>query len=332
MADRLVLVTGATGSVGPRVVGAFLAGGSAVRTFSTNRPPQGLLSPDVDVRVGDITDAASVRGAIAGVDIVVHLAALLHQFEPTADLGKRFERVNVEGTRNVVRAAVDEGVTRLVYVSSIAVYGPSTQVIDESVAPNPDTDYGRTKLAAERIVLAAAGNGRPIGTVLRPAAVYGARIKGNYRRLACAIARRRYLSLGPGTNRRTIVHDRDLAQAIVLAASHPAAAGAVFNVSDGKVHSVGAIVAAIHRALGRRPPRFYLPLGLARAGAAFCEGAFGLLGRRPPFSRTLLDKYTEDTSVDGSLIQRALGFTPVVDLESGWKETMEALLQSDDRC
>jgi hypothetical protein len=73
-------------------------------------------------------------------------------------------------------------------------------------------------------------------------------------------------------------------------------------------------------------------LGLARAGAAFCEGAFGLLGRRPPFSRTLLDKYTEDTSVDGSLIQRALGFTPVVDLESGWKETMEALLQSDDRC
>src|SRR6187401_165392 len=147
MAERLVLVTGATGSVGPRVVRAFLADGSAVRTFSTNRPPQGLLPADVDVRVGDVTDAESVRAAVAGVDIVVHLAALLHQFDRTPDLGKRFERVNVEGTRNVVRAAVDEGVTRLVFVSSIAVYGPSTRVIDESFTPNPDTDYGRTKLA-----------------------------------------------------------------------------------------------------------------------------------------------------------------------------------------
>ena len=330
MADRLVLVTGATGAVGPRAVGAFLAGGATVRTLSTSRPPEGLLPSEVDVRVGDITNAEAVRAAMAGVGTVVHLAALLHQFQPTAELSKHFERVNVDGTGNVVRAAVDEGVARLVFLSTIAVYGPSTQVLDENSAPQPHTDYGRTKLAGERLVLAATVNGRPIGTVLRPAAVYGARIKGNYRRLALAIARRRYVSLGPGTNRRTIVHDRDLAKAILVASTHPDAAGAVFNVSDGKVHTLAAIVTAIHRALGRRPPQWHLPLGVARAGAGLCEAVFGAIGRRPPLSRALLEKYTEDSAVDGTLIQRALGFAPEVDLESGWRETMNALLESHD--
>jgi nucleoside-diphosphate-sugar epimerase len=332
MADRLVLVTGATGAVGPAAVRALLADGCAVRTFSTRRPPEGLLPPQVDVRVGDITDADSVRAAVAGSDVVVHLAALLHQVMPTADLAKCFERVNVEGTRNVVRAALDGAVTRLVLLSTIAVYGPSADVIDESRTPHPDTEYGRTKLAAEQLVLSAAANGRSIGTVLRAAAVYGARIKGNYRRLALAIARHRYVPLGPESNRRTLVHDRDLGNAIALAARHPAAAGAIFNVSDGKVHTLGEIVTAIHRALGRTPPRFHLPLGFARAAAAVGETAFGVVGRTPPFSRAVLAKYTEDTAVDGSFIQRVLGFTPVVDLESGWKETMDALLTSDDKC
>ena len=329
MADRLVLVTGATGAVGPGVVRAFLADGAAVRTLSTTRTTDGLLPPEADVRVGDITDVESVRAAMAGVDVVVHLAALLHQFQPSPELSKRFERVNVQGTANVVRAALDQGVRRIVFLSTSAVYGPSARLIDESCTPHPDTEYGRTKLAAEHLVLAAAVQGRQVGTVLRPAAVYGVRIKGNYRRLALAIARRRYLPIGPGANRRTIVHDRDLSQAILLASSHPAAAGAVFNVTDGSVHTLAQIVAAIHRALGRRPPRFHVPLGVARVGAAVSERVFGLAGRTPPLSTAMLEKYSEDTVVDGGLIQRTLGFRPEVDLESGWKETMQALESAD---
>ncbi len=326
MAERMVLVTGATGAVGPRVVHACQTAGYSVRTLSIDMPDAGVLPPDVEVHVGDVCDTQTVRTAVAGVDVVVHLAALLHQFENPGALGFQYERVNVGGTENVVRAAIAEEVGRVVFLSTIAVYGPSSgQVIDEETPPRPDTPYGQTKLAAEHAVLSAMSGGLPIGTVLRSAAAYGSRVKGNYRRLAVAIARRRFVPLGSGVNRRTLVHDRDLASAVVLALGHPAAAGAVFNVSDGAVHTLAEIVAAIHRAIGRRPPRFHVPLAAARAALGACESTSRMVGFRPPLTRTLLEKYTEDIAVDATRIQRTLGFSPAVELECGWQETMAGL-------
>ncbi|MGI8785225.1 MAG: NAD-dependent epimerase/dehydratase family protein [Acidobacteriota bacterium] len=326
MADRLVLVTGATGAVGPSVVRACQAAGYSVRTLSMGTPAGDVLPSGVDVHVGDVCDEQTVRSTVAGAEVVVHLAALLHQYENLAGLGPQYERVNVGGTENVVRAAIAEGVRRVVFLSTIAVYGPSSgRLIDENTPPRPDTIYGRTKLAAEQAVLSATSGGQPIGTVLRAAAAYGSRVKGNYRRLAVAIARRRFVPLGPCLNRRTVVHDRDLANAAVLAARHPAAPGAVFNVSDGHVHTLADIINAIYRAVGRRPPRLYVPLAAARNATSVCENTCRMVGVRPPITKTLLKKYTEDIAVDGTLIQRALGFAPSVDLETGWQETMAAL-------
>jgi UDP-glucose 4-epimerase len=326
MTERTVLVTGATGAVGPQVVRACQAAGYAVRALSVDVPDVGILPPGVDVRVGDVCDGHTVLSAVAGVEVVVHLAALLHQFDTSADLEIQYERVNVGGTENVVHAAIAEGVRRVVLLSTIAVYGPSSRhLIDESMPPHPDTPYGRTKLAAEHAVLEATSRGEPIGTVLRSAAAYGSRVKGNYRRLAVAIGRRRFVPLGPGTNRRTLVHDQDLARAVILACEHPAAAGAVFNVSDGAVHTLAEIITAIHRAIGRRPPRFRVPLAAARAALGVCEGAARMAGVRPPVSRALLEKYSEDVAVDATLIQRVLGFSPEIGLDRGWRETMVAL-------
>jgi UDP-glucose 4-epimerase len=326
MVERVILVTGATGAVGPSVVSACQAAGLSVRTLSRHAAAAAVLPPAVDVRLGDVCDAQAIRSAAAGADVVVHLAALLHQFDGAPDVDRQYQRVNVEGTENVVKAAIEVGVSRLVLVSTIAVYGPSAGLlVNERTVPHPDTDYGRTKLAAEQAVLTATAGGRRIGTVLRAAATYGPRVKGNYRRLALAIARRRYVALGRNLNRRTLVRDRDLAQAIVLAAGHPAAAGVVFNVTDGRVHTLAEIVNAIHFALGRQPPRFYVPPAAARVGAMLCEGACRAVGLRPPLTRALLDKYTEDIAVDGTMIQRTLGFTPAVDLDAGWRETMAAL-------
>jgi UDP-glucose 4-epimerase len=329
MASGVVLVTGATGAVGPRVVRACQAAGYSVRTLSRQPAAPGVLPPGVDVRLGDVGDQQEVRAAIAGADIVVHLAAMLHQLEQRAGLEREFERINLVGTENVVSASIAQGVRRVVFLSTIAVYGPtSDRLIDERTTPRPDTAYGRTKLAAEEVVLSAKSGGRAIGTVLRAAAIYGPRVKGNYRQLAVAIARRRYVPIGPGLNRRTLVHDRDVAAALVLAAAHPDAAGAVFNVSDGHVHTLRDIVAAIHHALGRRSPRIRVPGAAARAAAIVCEAVYRTAAQRPPLTRALLDKYTEDVAVEGTLIQRTLGFVPGITLAPGWHETMEALRDS----
>lgn len=326
MGALMVLITGATGAVGPSVVRACHEAGFRIRTFSADQCEGGVLPDDVEALVGDVCDASAVHRATEGADVVVHLAAVLHRFEPTGALTSEYWRVNVEGTRNVVDAAVTAGVKRLVYVSTVSVYGPGRgETMDETTCPEPTTEYGRSKLEAERIVRAAGMDGRAIGSVLRAAAVYGPRVKGNYRRLAEAIACGRFVPVGRGDNRRTLVYETDLAQAVLIAAAHPGAAGRTYNVTDGRVHTLAQIIEAIYRALGRKPPRLHVPLRAARMAIDGQEVLCRMLGRKPRVTRWMLDKYTEDIAVDGSLIQKEVGFRPQVDLRTGWREVVASL-------
>lgn len=320
-----VLITGATGAVGPCVVQALCEAGHAVRTLSLEPPEPGVFPPHVDERLGDVTDAAAVCAAMQGIDAVVHLAALLHIVNPPPDLRAKYERINIGGTATVVDAAVKAGIQRIVLASTIAVYGPSNgQILNEDAAPHPDTFYAQTKLAAEKIVLDARSlDGRPIGTVLRFGAVYGARIKGNYQRLLHSLARGRFIPIGAGHNRRTLVYEKDIAWAVVLAVQHPAAAGKIYNVTDGQFHTLNEIIAAICAALEREPPRLSIPVGPARALAGMLEDAMRLIGRRSPITRSTIDKYTEDIAVEGKRIQDELGFVPQYDLAAGWRGVLK---------
>jgi nucleoside-diphosphate-sugar epimerase len=236
----------------------------------------------------------------------------------------KYERINVGGTATVVDAAIGAHVRRVVLFSTIAVYGQAKgDVLDEQSPTQPDTFYAQTKLAAEEIVMSAKNaDGAPIGTVLRLGAVYGARIKGNYERLTRALADHRFIPIGNGLNRRTLVYDKDVSRAAVLAVSHPAAAGRVFNVTDGGFHTLNEIIESICSALGRKPPRLTLPTGVARSVASAVEGGFRMVGLTAPVAPAMIDKYTEDIAVNGSLIQRDLGFVPQYDLQTGWDETV----------
>jgi len=316
-----VLVTGASGAVGPRVVDALCSTGFAVRSFSLDALPSGAFPSGVQSLVGDVTDPSAVQSAMHGVDAVVHLAALLHIVNPPPELRQKYERINVGGTATVVEAAVKADVKRVVLASTIAVYGPSNgQILNEDSAPHPDTFYAQTKLAAEKIVLnAKRADGQPIGAVLRFGAVYGARIKGNYQLLLRSLARGRFIPIGAGRNRRTLVYDKDVARALVLAIQHSAAAGKIYNVTDGQFHELNEIIVAISAVLGRKPPRFSIPVGPTRIAAGIIEDAMRMIGRNSPISRAVIDKYTEDIAVEGQRIQKELGFMPQYDLDAGWR-------------
>jgi len=320
-----VLVTGATGAIGPVVVHTFRDSGFQIRTLSLDPIDPGVLPYDVEILTGDVTDSSAVKAAMENIDTVIHLAALLHIHNPPPTLLEKYQRINIGGTETVVKAAVEVGVKRLVFFSTIAVYGNSNgQIMTEDTPAKPDTFYARTKLAAERIVLdAKRADGQPLGTVLRFAAIYGPRIKGNYQRLVQTLAHRRFVPVGDGSNRRTLIYDRDVAKAALLAVQHPNAAGKVYNVSDGHFHTLKEIIVAICHGLGRNPPRFSVPVGPARFMAGCMEDALRLVGRKSPISRDTIDKYTEDIAVDSQLIQRELGFKPQFDLKSGWRETIQ---------
>ena len=323
----LILVTGATGAVGPAVVRAAVADGYRVRTLSRHPPKPGLLPSGVDVRIGDICDPAAVTASVTGVRSVFHLAGLLHLVNALPERASEYARINADATGLLVREAARVGVRRFVLFSTIAVYGSQCDaVVTEDTAPRPDTEYARTKRRAEEEVLVQVGpDGAPFGVVLRLAAVYGARVRGNYRTLVNLLERRRFVPVGSGLNRRTLVFEDDVARAAMLALTHSAAPGRVFNVTDGTTHTVREIIAAICRALGRQPPRVYLPLTPVRAAVSLAALVLTLSRDYGRSLEMMLAKYSEDIAVDGTRMQRELGYSPTVGLDEGWRETVAGL-------
>ena len=192
----------------------------------------------------------------------------------------------------MVQASIAAGVRRFVFFSTIAVYGPGQgQSWNEGDEVRPDTPYAVTKAEAEGIVQRAKRlDGGALGTVLRLSAVYGPHLKGNYQRLVAALARGRFVPVGAGENRRSLIHDRDLAEAVVLAATHPNAAGRLYNVADGEEHTLRDIIEAVCLGLGRRAPRVTLPIGPVRGALSILERAAHLVRIAPPVSRATLDK------------------------------------------
>jgi len=102
-------------------------------------------------------------------------------------------------------------------------------------------------------------------------------------------------------------------------------AGRVFNVTDGEFHTLNEIIKSICAALGRKPPRLSLPVRPARTLVGLIEKGSNAIGIKPAVTKAIIDKYTEDVAVDGSLIQKELGFVPQYDLKTGWEETIREM-------
>ncbi len=323
----MILLTGATGEIGPNVIAALHNLGHKIRSFSLDPPPASIGFEGIEVTIGDITNATAVQAAMQDVDAIIHMAALRQSMNPTGELEEQYKRVNVNGTAIVVEAAIKANVRRLVFFSTIHVYGDTNgQMVNELTKPHPDTLYGRTKFDAEKIVLSAKNShGQSMGVVLRLAAVYGSRVKGNYRQLLMALAKNRFVPIGRGENRRTLIYAKDVANAAVLAMTHPAAAGQIFNVTDGKYHNMNEIISTMCDSLGRSRPRFSLPVSPIRLIAGFAEDLARFIGIQSPVSRVTIDKYTEDIAADGQRIQSLLGFAAQYDLISGWRETIKEI-------
>jgi UDP-glucose 4-epimerase len=325
MTEPVCLVTGAAGVIGPLLVQALLEQGHRVRVLVRRELASGQLPATVEAVKGDVADPTTLDQAVAGVDAFLYLLVKLHINSTDRAVASEYRRVNVEATEKLLAAARAADVSRVVYFGSICVYGPSAPgvILDEDSAIAPDTLYAETKAAAERAVLDAnRESGEPLGVVLRLAAVYGSHMKGNYPRLVRALRKGRFRHIGTGANRRTLVHEMDVVRAALLAAEHPDAAGKLFNVTDGSVHTIGEIVDAICAALGIRAPRFHVPERPVRLMAGTIESVFRLAGRRAPIGRGTVDKLLEDVAVSGTRLQTELGFVPRIGLAEGWREAV----------
>ncbi|MFZ3018238.1 MAG: SDR family oxidoreductase [Gallionella sp.] len=307
-----LLVTGANGFVG-RELRAELAlrrypVSGAVRSDTVNE-----LHPTV--RIADIGPETDWAAALQGVEVVVHLAARVHVMKDTStDPLAEFRKVNLQGTENLARQAARAGVKRLIYVSSIKVNGEGTsgpQNYSEHDTPAPQDPYGVSKWEAEQALHRVAQETGLEVVVVRPPLVYGPGVKGNFISLLAAVGKGIPLPLAGADNARSLVYVGNLVDALIACATHPAAAGQTYLVSDGEPVSTAVLVEKIAVALGCRSRSFYFPSVLMRAAAA-------LLGRSAQ-----VDRLFGSLRINDEKIRHELGWVPPYTLGQGLSATAE---------
>lgn len=310
---KKVAVTGADGFIGTHLCSYLLRQDYFVRALvrsdhkDSNTKTDGSGAGDgaaAEVTIADICDADSLSSAFDGVDTVFHLAGVAH----IGSGDYRFmQRLNVEGTSNVLMAAVASRVRRLVFFSSSLARACESGTGDI-------TDYGRTKLEAERLLLAAHRRGDIEVVVLRPVNVYGVEMKGNIKAMIAMIARRRLPPLPRLENSLSLVGIDDLVKATVLAAESRDAGGKTYYVTDGKTYAINEIEQAIYQALGRKLPRWHSPRVLLYAASALA----GVLGKMtnsgPGISIRTYHNLTRSNTFSNQEIESDLGFAPTRNL------------------
>ncbi|MBT7099297.1 NAD(P)-dependent oxidoreductase, partial [Candidatus Poribacteria bacterium] len=301
------LVTGANGFVGSHLVDALVARGDDVTCIV--RPTSDLTWLDtqsVAIVHGDVTNADALAAAVAGVDVVFHLAAMLRGRDYAA-----YYRVNAEGARNVAQACrrSADGPPRLVYCSSQAAAGPSVdgRRRTEGDAPAPVSDYGRSKLEGERAVAEVAEGAFP-HVALRPPAVYGPRdtdILIYFRMISRGIAP----FVGDGRQAFDLMYVADLVSAFLMVATNPDAVGSVYYVNDDAEHTWRSMAADIGRVLGRRALPLPIPLPAIAVVARVAEFAAAARGVAPVIHRQKVTEFRQAAwQCDSSRIREELGF------------------------
>jgi nucleoside-diphosphate-sugar epimerase len=317
-----VLVTGGTGFLGSHVVEQLVRARRPVRALVRKTSDTRFLRSlaNVELCEGSVEDAASVKAAARGVAGIVHAAGLVK-----ARNSEEFLRTNRGGTENLLAAALEnrETLRKFVLVSSLAALRPSDgqgEPVPEDAEPRPVTDYGKSKLAAERAALAHRAE-VPL-VILRPPAIYGPRdreILAFFKSIKVGVLP----LLGSTKNKLSMIYGADCAAACIAALDRELPSGAVYHVDDGRPHTMEELIMLTERAMGRRAKlRFHLPRRLVETAAFGVELYGRATNRAVMLTRDKCNELFEQWVCDGTRAQRDLAWTPEVGFEDGIRRTV----------
>jgi len=307
----LAFVTGASGFIGSHLARVLKAGGWEVRAF-VHRTPIAEI-PGVTSVTGNILDATALETAMAGADVVFHLAAAVGSVVTDPHM---FRKVNVGGTEAVLAAARRAGVGRVVHFSSIGVLGAvkAGDIADEDYPPAPRTLYDRTKLEAEAAVLMAAADGLDV-VIVRPGWVYGPGDRRTFKFIH-AVCHRKFALIAGAPGRQTPLYIDDLTAGVLLAAEK-GRSGAVYHLAGDEILTAEEMARIVAAACGVASPRLKLPRGLALAAAFILEKAFGLMKKETPLNRGKLAFFLDPKAMSSARAKTELGYAPATDFRTG---------------
>src|SRR5205823_5438094 len=305
-----VLVTGANGFIGRALCERFSRERvdyvAAVRSLAS-----GDARGSTHVALGDFA-AADWHEVLGGVDAVVHLAGLAHVAGSDAVAPTPFIVANVHVTRRLVDAAARAGVRRIVFTSTVKVYGEATEPGRPFRAGDraaPQDAYAHSKAEAENVLRELSASRGLEAFVLRLPLTYGQGVKGNFRALIESIAAERRLPLGGIANRRSLLYVGNAASAIEAALAAPSLISEALPIADAETVSTPELALKLARGLGVQPRLFSLP-------SPFLRGAATMIGRGA-YAMRLLDSL----EIDALRFRGLTGWTPPYTLDEGIRAT-----------
>jgi UDP-4-keto-D-QuiNAc 4-reductase len=313
-ADRRVFISGATGFVG-RHLGEALARQEWQVMAGARREARTEFPGVTHQRLELFAEPQRWREAMQSCRAVVHLAARVHELHAAPQLDAEYSRVNVEGSEFVARQALDAGVPRFIFLSSVKVNGEGGAKPYRTVdPPDPKDPYGRSKLAAERRLQNLCSSGGMDLVIIRPPLVYGPGVRANFRRLLRLAASGVPLPLASIRNRRSFIGVSNLCDFIEKCLTHSAAGTQPWLISDDDDLSTPELLDRLRKHLGRPSRDFNFPPTWLRS-AAFL---FGL--------SDTVHRLCSSLQVDSSDARELLGWRPPLTTDEELSRTVTAYL------
>ncbi len=309
-------VTGGTGFVGSHLVEALLERGVEVRCL-VRSDPKWLAGLPVEIIQGDLFDEKALRAGMAGADIAYHVAGMTR-----APRYEALHRANVEGTKNLLDAAKNADVAKVLVTSSLAAVGPSgaTPLTEEALL-RPISDYGRSKAEMERCI-SERTSGPPV-VVVRPPAVWGPREADIFQLIKAVQQLRIFPIVGRGNAPQLdLVHVRDLVNGMIAAAETDATRGETYFLGGPRAYSWDEIGQAIRTALGHGALSIHIPRALMQPLGLASEGIGKVLGRYPALNREKAREGKATWLISSKKARTDFGYAPTVSLEEGMRETV----------
>lgn len=302
-----LLLTGANGFLGSKLAVTLNAEPYVRLTAAVRRSVQ--LSAMNVVEVQGLDANTDWTDSVTDQQVVIHTAARAHIMKDEAvDPLTEYRRVNVDGTLNLARQAVEAGVRRFIFISSIKVNGEQTSFDKPFTAedlPAPEDAYGISKYEAEQELLQIAADTGLEVVIIRPPLVYGPGVKGNFSSMIQVVKKGVPLPLGAIKNKRSLVALDNLVDLIITCIDHPAAANQVFLAGDGEDISTTELLRGVAKAAGVSSRLIPVPASVLMFMAT-------LIGKKEMAQRLL-----GSLQVDISKARDLLGWTPLLSVEEG---------------
>lgn len=312
-------MTGGTGFTGGHLCKRLVQNGYLVNVLVRDSKSSSELDKlGIELSFGDLRDRESLERAARGVDTVYHLAAL-YRSENFSD--KEFWETNVQGTKNLLEAAIKSGVKRFLHCSTVGVHGHIVSPpADENSPYAPGDIYQKSKAEGESIVRQYMNENKISIVIFRPCGIYG---PGDLRflKLLKAIKKGFFLMIGSGEVYFHMIYIDDLIDGILLCGTKKEAIGNVYILGDESYVTINRLVQIIADVLGVNPPRFHFPFTPVYYASTLCEFICKSLGINPPLYRRRVDFFRKNRAFDISKGKRELGFQPKVDLKTGIRLT-----------